>query len=120
MNFKKLMTKFLIILIIIQFILLNYAYAEEIQENEEIVQNQEMKIYSESAVLIETKTGKVLYDKGMHDRKYPASTTKVLTAILAIEKCDLNEKAVASYDAVMSLKDGYTKADIQVRRKFYN
>lgn len=122
MNFKKNITRFLII-IIMQLLLLNTVYAEEIQSNEQINQNQEninndIKIYSESAVLIEAQTGKILYDKGMHDRKYPASTTKVLTAILAIENCDLNEKAVASYDAVMSLKEGYTKADIQPGESF--
>lgn len=45
---------------------------------------------------------------------YPASTTKILTAIIAIEKCSLNEKAVASYNAVMTLPPGYSNAAIQI------
>ena len=80
--------------------------------------NNELKIYSESAILIESKTGKILYEKNIHDKKYPASTTKVLTAIIAIERCDLNEKQIASAEAIESLKGGYTKADIQVGEEF--
>lgn len=119
MNFIKYITKFLVVLFIIQLILINQVLADEIQ-NEQINQNMEnsINIYSESAILIEEKTGKVLYEKGMHDKKYPASTTKILTAILAIENCDLSEKVTASYEAVTSIKEGYTKADIQPGESF--
>lgn len=79
---------------------------------------EEMQIYSEAAVLIEATTGKVLYEKNMNERKYPASTTKILTAIIALEKCDLDEVATASSNAVNSIKSGYTKADIQIGEKF--
>ena len=57
--------------------------------------------------------GKVLYEKDMHSRKYPASTTKILTAILAIENCNPTDTITASYDAVMSLPSGYSNAAIQ-------
>lgn len=81
-------------------------------------QNEELKIYSESAILMEQKTGKILYEKDCHARKYPASTTKILTAIIALENCDMNETATASEYAVTSVKSGYTKADIQVGETF--
>jgi D-alanyl-D-alanine carboxypeptidase (penicillin-binding protein 5/6) len=48
-------------------------------------------------------TGQVLYDKNMHKRMYPASTTKILTAIIAIEKGNLNDIVTAS--------DNVTKID---------
>lgn len=38
-----------------------------------------------SAILIDAKTGKVLYEKNADDRHYPASTTKVMTGLLAVE-----------------------------------
>ena len=38
-----------------------------------------------AAVLYERSTGTVLYGKEMHTRRAPASTTKVMTALLAIE-----------------------------------
>lgn len=40
---------------------------------------------SETAVLIDADTGAVLYDKGMNEYRYPASTTKLMTLLLAIE-----------------------------------
>lgn len=83
------------------------------EENEDL-----LNIYSEAAILIEAKTGKILYDKDIYSRKYPASTTKILTAIIAIEECDLEEKATASYNAVHSVKSGYTIADIQEGETF--
>lgn len=48
-------------------------------------------LVGETAVLIDGATGEVLYDKDMHKQMYPASTTKVITAILTLENCDLNE-----------------------------
>jgi len=75
-------------------------------------------IYSESACLLEEETGNVLYDKNMHDRKYPASTTKILTAIIIIENCEYDEMCYVSENAINSLKSGYTKANLKVGESF--
>lgn len=118
MNFKKI-NIFILVFIYMITVLCNFTCATE--DNTEIQQNEnpeEMVIYSESAILMESTTGKVLYDKNMNERKYPASTTKILTAIIALEKCDLNETAVASANAVNTIKSGYTKANIQVGETF--
>lgn len=74
----------------------------------------EPMIYSPSAILIDSHTGTVLYEKNANAMMYPASTTKVLTAIIAIESCSLDEKTVASEQAITSIKSGYTNAKIQV------
>lgn len=52
------------------------------------------EIVETTGVLIEDSTNLVLYDKGMHQRMYPASTTKVLSALIAIENSDLSEEVV--------------------------
>lgn len=70
-------------------------------------------IYSQSAILIDSKDGKILYEKNANIPMFPASTTKVLTAIIALETCSLDEKVTASYEAVASIKSGYTNAKIQ-------
>jgi len=44
-----------------------------------------------AAVLIDAKNGQVLFEKNSHLRIYPASTTKVLTAVVALENCRLDE-----------------------------
>ncbi|MDR2295402.1 MAG: D-alanyl-D-alanine carboxypeptidase [Clostridiales Family XIII bacterium] len=50
-----------------------------------------------SAVLIDAKTGKVLYDRDMHASRYPASLTKVLTGLLTLEYLPLDR--VVTIDA---------------------
>lgn len=49
-------------------------------------------INGQSAILIDATSGQVLYDKDMGQRMHPASTTKILTAIIAIESGRLDEK----------------------------
>lgn len=78
---------------------------------------EEPTIYSESAILIDSKTGNVLYEKNSNASMYPASTTKVLTAIIAIETCPLTDKVIASEGAITSIKSGYTNAKIQVHEQ---
>ena len=70
-------------------------------------------LLSEAGVLIDSNTGKVLYGKNENKKMYPASTTKILTAIIALEKCNLSDKVTASYNAVMSVPSGYSNAEIQ-------
>ena len=46
---------------------------------------------------------------------YPASTTKIMTAILTLENCsNLDDIATASYEAVETIPEGYSIADIQI------
>ena len=58
-------------------------------------------------------SGKILYSKNANTRMYPASTTKIMTAILTIENCQLTDTAVASHNAIYSVPSGYTHASIQ-------
>ena len=71
-------------------------------------------INAESALLIDNKTNKVLYSKDMNRKMFPASTTKILTAILVLENHSLDEKVTASYNAVMTIPSGYSTASIQI------
>lgn len=57
-------------------------------------------INTESAIVMEADTGTVLYEKNVHERLYPASITKIMTCLLAVENCDLAEQVTFSYDSV--------------------
>ena len=70
-------------------------------------------VYSPACILMEEESGKILYSKNAHTRMYPASTTKIMTAILTLENCKLDEVAVASHNAVFSIPSGYSTATIQ-------
>ena len=43
------------------------------------------KVTARSAVVMDALTGEVLYQRGMNERRYPASTTKIMTLITALE-----------------------------------
>ncbi|WP_291629420.1 D-alanyl-D-alanine carboxypeptidase family protein [Clostridium sp.] len=49
-------------------------------------------IYSEGAVLMDGRTGKILYSKNEHTQYEPASTTKVMTALVVLENVKLTDK----------------------------
>ncbi|MBE5948654.1 MAG: D-alanyl-D-alanine carboxypeptidase [Lachnospiraceae bacterium] len=63
-------------------------------------------IIGEAALLIEAKSGVVLYEKNSKATMYPASITKLITALLVLENCELNEMVPFSAKAVFSLPAG--------------
>ena len=54
----------------------------------------ELPLAAKSAILLDAKTGDVLYEKAPDDMQYPASATKILTALLVIEQGDLDKNVV--------------------------
>ena len=71
------------------------------------------EIRSESAILIDTNTNEILYKKNENKRMYPASTTKILTAILTLENCNLDDLVTVSYSAIFNIPPGYSIADLK-------
>lgn len=57
-------------------------------------------INSQSAIAIDADSGIVLYGKSINEKVYPASTTKILTAILALENLPLDKSVVVSKTAI--------------------
>ncbi len=62
-------------------------------------------VSAKGAILINADTGAVLWEKNAHTPMHPASTTKMITALYAVEKerFALDEMVTASYDAVCSV-----------------
>lgn len=63
-------------------------------------------LYCNDNILMDAETGNVLFEKNGYSKIYPASTTKVLTAILVLENLPLDEKVVASQRAINSVPIG--------------
>lgn len=59
-------------------------------------------------------TGKILYEKNAKEKRFPASTTKIMTAILALEHRSLTDTATVSYDAIFTVPSGYSHANLQL------
>ena len=76
---SKLVVFFIFFVLFLQFFninIVNFSKAESINKN------------FESMVTIEASTGRIFYSQDEHKRLPMASTTKILTAIVAIENCD--------------------------------
>lgn len=58
------------------------------------------QIEGETAIVMEASTGTILYEKNSHEHCYPASITKIMTSLLAVENSGLDEKVTFSQDAV--------------------
>lgn len=71
-------------------------------------------VTAESIIVMDAKTGQVLYDKDGHSKKYPASITKIMTALLALEKGDLNSTITMSEDAVWGIERGSSHIALDV------
>lgn len=64
------------------------------------------EITAQSAYMIELNTGAVLYSKDGSAQSFPASTTKIMTALLTLENCDLDDIVTLSHNAVTDLESG--------------
>lgn len=64
------------------------------------------QIGAESAIIMEANTGAILYSKNIHEQLYPASTTKILTCLVAAENSSLDEMVTFSHNAVFSIPRG--------------
>lgn len=74
----------------------------------------EPEIGARAAIVVEYPSGRVLYERAMHDQLAPASITKVLTAILALEYGKLDEIfTVADEDLVGESSMGLSSGERQ-------
>ena len=76
-----------------------------------------VKISAESGIVMDVQSGTILYSKNIDKKEYPASITKVMTALVAIENSSLSETVTFSYDAVMNLESGASNIGTQVGEK---
>ena len=69
-------------------------------------------IDAEAAILVDADTGQVLFEKNGYSRMYPASITKIMTGMLAMEHLDRDDIVIASSEALRTSYDS-TTANIQ-------
>lgn len=73
------------------------------------------EISSASGVLMEASTGQVLFDKSMDEIRYPASTTKIMTALIILENIsDLNQNVTFTDVILPDLAPGNSTINAQV------
>jgi serine-type D-Ala-D-Ala carboxypeptidase (penicillin-binding protein 5/6) len=65
-------------------------------------QGAEIKIAGRAAVLMEMRTGKILWRRNENLSLAPASTTKIMTALVALERSNLSDTVVVPEEATLS------------------
>ena len=73
-----------------------------------------VSVEAEGAVLMDARSGAVIYGKNLHAVYYPASITKILTALIVIEHCNLDDVVTFSHDAIYSVEQGSSSAGMDV------
>ena len=98
MKFKKFILCLMASIICLSIILPVRTFADD----------NNLDINAESAILIDGDTGKVLYEKAAYEKREPASTTKIMTAMLTLEHCKLDDVATVTSEAITSVPSGYS------------
>ena len=106
MKFRRFCTVFLLLALLLTQLWPVTAYAVE-----------DIQLDAKAALLVDGATGTVLLDQDAHTKQYPASITKVMTALLVFEAIDrgelrLSDSITASANSVAGLPDDASTADI--------
>lgn len=79
-------------------------------ESREIEEIKENSLYAKSAVLMDAESGRILYAKNASEQMAMASTTKIMTLLVALEQGDLSKKVTVS-------KYAQSMPDVQLNMK---
>ncbi len=86
--------------IVLSFLIIFGSSVKCIAEDEP----SESELYARSAVLMDASSGRILYEKNGYEAMANASTTKIMTCILALENCDPNGEVEVSACAAQAPK----------------
>ena len=115
-------------LITVFCVLLSFApvsHAEEAIEEETTTEYPETTEYpdepwrmpdtvGEAWIMMDASTGQILYEKNAYRKMYPASITKIMTALLAVEYGDFNDTIIMSEEAVLGIEPGSSNIALDV------
>lgn len=85
--------------------------------NIHIEAKEKPSISADSAIVMDVQSGTILYEKNIDKKQYPASITKVMTGLLAIENSSLSETVTYSKEAVTNLESGASNIGIKPGEK---
>ena len=82
------------------------AYDMKIASNELENWPEGPATYGEAGIVMEAKSGAILYAKNIDGKAYPASITKILTALVALENGNLDDKITITQNSVDCVAEG--------------
>ena len=111
------MKRFLSVFLLLTLLVTLWSIPVGAAENAAVVTDPD--IQAKAALLVDEETGTVLYAKNEHQELYPASLTKIMTALLVLEAVDsgklsLDQKVTATSSALAWTADDGSSAGIKV------
>ena len=107
---KKAITVFMAAVFIMSVPITSFADGADIKlssdEESTFLLGNMPEISSEGAIVADITTGYTLYEKDIYKKLYPASITKIMTAMLAIDNLNMSDIVTFSHDAVYSIEPG--------------
>ncbi|MBR0427053.1 MAG: D-alanyl-D-alanine carboxypeptidase [Clostridia bacterium] len=74
----------------------------------------DFSVNAKASIIVEENSGKIIYEENSKIQNYPASVTKILTAILTLENCKLTDTVTVSKTAISNIPSGYVIAPLFV------
>lgn len=71
-------------------------------------------VFAEAAIVMEASTGLILYEKNINQTYYPASITKIMTALIALENSSMSEIVTFSKNAIFDVDLDSSRIGIDV------
>ena len=101
---------------ILSFLLVGICLIATLTPIRALENSEDIGLTCDYAVAIDAKSGLVLYNKNMDERMYPASMTKVMTVILALELMDDMKKTtvITQSDIDTVWETGASSANFEV------
>lgn len=116
---KKTLIAFLTVIFVVLHIG-TFVFAEPTQtpqEQQQTTQEVDLSVpapHAGAVILSDLKSGKVLYERNATDKMYPASTTKILTAILVLENANLGDVVIVPADAINPINNNHSHMGILI------
>lgn len=107
---KKLICYFCVICLTNMFLFVNCISATSTSD----YTSDSPDIHAESAILIDAKNKSILYEKNAHEKYYPASITKLMTALLTIENLLPTDVITFSEDAIYGIERGSSHIGLDI------
>ena len=102
---NKRIKKIIVAIIFITIIMSNYIF---------VYGANDFSVNAKASIIVEENSEKIVYEDNSNIQNYPASVTKILTAILTLENCQLTDTVTVSKTAISNIPLGYVIAPLFV------
>jgi D-alanyl-D-alanine carboxypeptidase len=99
------------------FLYLSLVFCLSFAVNTTKAEAKKLSLSAESAIVMDVQSGTILYEKNMDKKEYPASITKIMTTLIALENSSMSETVTYSKNAVTNLESGASNIDLKPGEK---